>query len=591
MLKVNENIAGSVRDSFAFLKRSSGYQEAVVTAIPLDGGRGMLLPLCEMHRRDPDTIGLLARWRSENESAYTARFPVTQEGTARWLKERLLDVPDRVLFLVLDAVGRPVGHLGFANGLGLEDALEVDNVIRGDKGAQPGLMGAAMQALVKWGRDEFGPTNIYLRVLSDNAHAIAFYQRLGFAEAGRIPLRRHMHGQDWSMEPLEAGDAAAPDAEFVRMELRPPAWDAVEMILTAGPSVTAREVAYSHDAARNGWNRQWSGYIDRFEAEVARLCGRKHALATSSCTGALHVSLLACGIGPGDEVIVPDMTWVATGNAVVYCGATPVFVDVDPVDWCMDAEAFRQAITPRTKAVMPVFVYGQVPPMEKIRAIAAEHKLKVIEDIAPGLGASRAGLAGGSEGDISCISFQGAKVAVTGEGGMIVTDDEALYEKAHLLWDQGRTPGTFNIERLGWKYKISNLQAAFGLGQVERLDALVDAKRRIFSWYEQGLEGVKSLSFQRERPETRGIYWMSSILLDPDARLGREALIKALKAANVDTRPTYPSMSSFGYWPRRQAPPPVSLAIAERGINLPSGVCLRREQVDYICAQLRRILA
>jgi perosamine synthetase len=275
----------------------------------------------------------------------------------------------------------------------------------------------------------------------------------------------------------------------------------------------------------------------------------------------------------------------------MYCGATPVFADIDPVDWCLDPEAFRRAISPRTKAVIPVYLYGHYPALDKIKAIAKEHGLYVVEDTAPGMGAQRGGKSAGSEGDISCFSFQGAKVAVTGEGGMLLTDDEDLYAKAHLLWDQGRRPGTFYIERLGWKYKMSNLQAAFGLGQVERVDALVEAKRRIFGWYQEGLEGAPHIEFQREKAGSRGIYWMTSIALQPSSPLNRDKVIQALKAANVDTRPTFPSISEFKFWPRQQASPPVSQRIAASGINLPSGVCLRKEQVDYVCNQLRKVLA
>jgi perosamine synthetase len=584
-------VSQAVEKSFAFLKRSSGYQEAVIKGIPLPGGAGLLLPVGDLHTGDPEGIARFSKWRRENVSAYTARFPVTDEGTARWLQQRVLDVPQRMLFLVLDPLGRPVGHLGFANGLELSGALEVDNVVRGEKQGNPGIMAAAMRALIKWGWEEFGPSLFYLRVLSDNERVVRFYEKLGFVEAGRIPLRKTGQGESWHMDPLARGDTAAPDAEYIRMDYRPGPWEGSELILTAGPSVTAREMAYCFDAARNGWNRHWGDYLERFEKAVAQRCKRKYAMATSSCTGALHLSLLACGVGPGDEVIVPDMTWVATANAVLYCGATPVFADIDPVDWCLSPEAFRRAISPKTKAVMPVFLYGHYPPMDEIKKIAKEHGIRVIEDVAPAFGAEREGRPAGSEGEISCISFQGAKMAVTGEGGMILTDDDELYAQAHSLWDQGRRPGTFFIERLGWKYKMSNLQAAFGLGQVERIQQMVEAKRRIFSWYEEGLKAVPHISFQRERAGTRGIYWMASFSLAAASKVGRDQLISELKAVQVDSRPTFPSLATFKYWPLRQGSQPEAGRIGSNGINLPSGVCLTQEQVGYVCRQIRRILA
>ena len=235
-----------------------------------------------------------------------------------------------------------------------------------------------------------------------------------------------------------------------------------ELILTAGPSISAREASYTLDAARRGWNNEWNKYIRRFESTFADYVGVKYALSTSSCTGALHLALSALGIGPGDEVIVPDVTWVATANAVVYVGATPVFADIDPQTWCLDPKSLQEAITSHTKAIIPVHLYGHPAEMDKIMAIAQAHNLYVVEDAAPAIGAEFRGQKTGTFGHFAAFSFQGAKLAVTGKGGILVTNDETLYKKVYALWDQGRTPGTFWINEVGWKYKMSNVQAALG---------------------------------------------------------------------------------------------------------------------------------
>jgi len=577
---------------FSFLKRTDHYDDLVVKRIALEGNLGYLIPVCELHSTDAELIAELARWREENAFAYPTQFPVTISGTTGWLRSKLLDVEDRILFLVLDRYGRPVGHLGLANAITDEGEVEIDNVVRGVKHAEPGIMGSAMQALLKWTRDIAAPNVISLRVLSDNRHAISFYHNLGFVDDRLIPLRRSQEGDRIEYVVLEGDAPAKPDAHFLQMvyaptkEAMPPA----EMILTAGPSMSAREATYALDAVRHGWNRKWSDYIERFEAAFAEYIGVKHALSTSSCTGALHLALLALGIGPDDEVIVPDITWVATGNAVAYVGATPVFADIERGSWCLDPDSFEAAITERTKAVIPVHLYGHPARMDRIMEIAARHGLHVVEDAAPAIGAEFQGRKTGTFGEFAAFSFQGAKLLVTGEGGMLVTNDDALYDRVHSIWDQGRTPGTFWINEMGWKYKMSNTQAAIGLGQLERVEELIEAKRRVFSWYAEDLEGMRGVSLSHEEPWARSIYWMASILLDEKAGITRDQLREALKNRKIDSRPVFPPVSQYPVWARMQPPQPNALRIGAQGINLPSGGCLTREQVSYIAESIKEVL-
>lgn len=581
----------TVRKNFGFLKTTSSYNEAVVKGIPLPRGMGTLLPVCEVHASDVDLIEKLSQWRRVNAFAYPTQFPVTTEGTADWLRKKILDVEDRVLFLVLDRYGYPIGHLGYANSVNDQCEMEIDNVVRGVKTEEKGIMSAAMNAVLDWAENVIGPARIILRVMDDNGHAIRFYNRLGFKEESKISLRRHVNGDVVSFLPVEADDSAAPDKYFLRMSYVPQLEIGGKLILTAGPSISGREALYAWDAARNGWNHQWADYIKKFESTFASYLGVKYALSFSSCTGALHLGLLALGIGPGDEVIVPDITWVATANAVLYTGATPVFADVHPETWCVDPASIEKCISSRTKAIMPVHLYGHPAPMDVIMDIARRHKLFVVEDAAPSIGAELSGKKTGTFGDVAAFSFQGAKLVVSGEGGMLVTNNDEVYKKVYSLWDQGRRAGTFWIDSNGWKYKMSNVQAAIGLAQIERVDELIEMKRRVFRWYEEGLRGVPYIRLSREPEGSKSIYWMTSILLEERAPITRDGLRGELRKRNIDTRNVFPAISQYPIWPRRQNAQPIAQRVGEQGINLPSGVCLRREEVGYVCDALRKILA
>jgi perosamine synthetase len=582
----------AIRSHFAFLKQTTKLDDLYAKSIPLKNEAGYLVPICELHASDDILIAKLAQWRKENSFAYPSQFLVTFDGTKQWLRSKLLDVEDRLLFLVTDKHGTHVGHLGLANGLNAQGELEIDNVVRGVKDTNSGIMSLAMEALLNWAEEIIAPTQMFLRVFNDNNHAIQYYKKLGFVDGQLIPLRKHQKGDNVTYTPLVETDTATPDQYFLRMNYAPNRLvDGSQMILTAGPSISARETSYVIDAARNGWNNQWNSYIKRFENTFAEYIGVEHVLSTSSCTGALHIALAALGIGPGDEVIVPDITWVATANAVVYVGATPIFADVDADSWCLDPASFESLITERTKAVMPVHLYGHPAPMHKITKIARKYNLYIVEDAAPAIGAECHNSKVGTFGDFAAFSFQGAKLAVTGEGGILVTNNKELYAKAYALWDQGREPGTFWIKQNGLKYKMSNVQAALGLGQMERVVELIAAKRRVFAWYAEGLQGVPHIKLNHELAWAQSIYWMSSILLDEKAGITRDQLREALKKRNIDTRPVFPAISQYPHWPKRQSPQPQAFRIGNQAINLPSGGCLKREQVEYVCRCIKELIA
>ncbi len=591
MKTIYSNYQCAIKNYFSFLKNTSQLDELFNKSIPLKNNLGYLIPVCKLHINDGELIKKFANWREKHSMSFPTQFKVTEEGTATWLEKGVLNVEDRILFLVVNPQGYPVGHLGFANCLNEARLMEVDNVVRGIENTSPGIMRAAMEKIIDWAEEYFAPEEIILRVFNDNLHAIEFYKDLGFVAGELIPLKKHEENKNIIFKAIEKNEAPA-DKHFLVMHYSPiPINQAKTMISTAGPSISAREITYAADAARNGWNCKWNEYINRFEETFADYIGVKHALSTSSCTGALHIALAALGIGPGDEVIVPDITWVATANAVVYVGATPVFADVDVKSWCMDPSSFEKLITPRTKAVIPVHLYGHPAPIDQIVKIARKHKLYVIEDAAPAIGAEWKGQKVGTFGDFAAFSFQGAKLAVSGEGGILVTNNDELYAKAHAIWDQGREPGTFWIKQNGLKYKMSNVQAAIGLGQIERVDELIHAKRRVFAWYNEYLHDVPNIQLNLETEYAYSIYWMSSILLDNHAPISRDELSIALKARNIDSRPVFPAISQYPHWPQQQQAQPNALYIGKNALNLPSGARLKKNQVEYICKTIKECFA
>lgn len=580
----------SIESVFDFYKRATSLKEAFLRSIDLEDGFA-LVPVSRFHVMDDRLVSDLTTWRNVNVSAYPTQFCATIESTRNWLQEGVLNNRGRIMFLVVDPCGHCFGHLGFNNCLNDERSFEVDNVVRGLDG-HPGLFSRALDALCNWAYTSFPVNTLILRVMSDNREAIKFYRALGWLCVREIPLMK-LESRE-SVRYLEIQDQnqnQSADGTMLLLQHTPDIAVGDHMILTAGPSISAMESSFAFNAACTGWNSKWSGYLTAFEEEFAAYVGVEHALATSSCTGALHIALMALGIGPGDEVIVPDQTWVATAKAVQYVGATPIFADVEIDTWNLDARSVLEKITSRTKAIMPVHMYGHPARMNEIVRIAEEYGLYLVEDAAPAIGAEWQGQRCGSFGDFAGFSFQGAKLLVTGEGGMLVTSNGELHERAKKVWDQGRNPSkAFWIDGQGLKYKMSNVQAAIGLGQLKRADALIEMKRRIFSWYQEGLEDISGIRLNQEVAGARSIYWMTSIFLDETVRMSRDELMSRLKDRNIDTRPVFPAISQYPIWGRCYDPQPIAALIGARAINLPSGVCLRRQEVEYVCSVIRELL-
>jgi perosamine synthetase len=373
----------------------------------------------------------------------------------------------------------------------------------------------------------------------------------------------------------------------------------MERIPVSGPSITRREIEYVTEAVTNGWYDQANVYHQRFERAFAAYHGAKHAIALPSCTSAIHLSLLACGIGPGDEVIVPECTWIATAAPISYVGADAVLADIDPGSWCLSAESFSQTITPRTRAVIPVDLYGGMPDLAEIRRIADRHGIRVIEDAAEAIGSKSRGRLAGTWGDAGVFSFHGSKTMTTYEGGMLITDDDHIHQRALILRDHGRNPGDrmfFNAE-VGHKYKMSSMQAALGLAQIERIEELVARKREIFSWYHAALAGVPGIALNREEAQGRNSYWMVTVILDPSYGLRKEQLMDLLSSEGIDSRPFFHPLSALPAYQgnaaaqRWRARNQVSHALSPYGLNLPSGLNLTADQVARVAATLTRILS
>ncbi|MFT7642730.1 MAG: perosamine synthetase [Pirellulaceae bacterium] len=362
------------------------------------------------------------------------------------------------------------------------------------------------------------------------------------------------------------------------------------MLPIAFPSITELEIEAVTDAITNGWGPSCYEYIDKFQTEWCRFVGSSYCRATSSCTGALHLGFAAMGIGSGDEVIVPDITWVASVSPICYTGATPVFVDVLPDTWCIDPAAIESAITPRTKAILAVHLYGGLAEMDEILAIGRKHGIPVVEDAAEAIGSTYKGKRAGSNGLWSAFSFHGTKTVTSGEGGMFVSNDAQLTRDVDQLNDHGRSANkTFWADKIGYKYKISNIQAALGFAQTKRVDQLVAKKREIFSWYEQGLANFAGIQLNAQRDYTSNSYWMPTILIDQSFDFVRQEMMDWLRDQNIDSRPFFYPLSSQPMF-TRQNENPVSYDIHARGLNLPAGFNLTKREVDYVCCKVREYL-
>lgn len=346
---------------------------------------------------------------------------------------------------------------------------------------------------------------------------------------------------------------------------------------------------YVLDCVDSGWISSLGAYVPRFEAELARFCEARHAVATANGTVALHLALAVLGIGAGDEVLVPDLTFVATANAVRYTGATPVLVEVDRRTWGIDPEAARRRLTRRTRAILPVHLYGRPVDLDPLFELAGEHGLEVIEDAAEAHGARYKGRRVGALGRIGAFSFYGNKIFTTGEGGALVTNDARLAERAVFLRDHAMDPHRrYYHPEIGFNYRMTNIQAALGCSQLEHAAEILGRRQAVARAYDAGLAGIPGLVWPVPMPWEESVCWMYSVLIEPAFGLDRDEVAAGLRARGVDSRPFFV--------PLHELPPyldggafPVATALSRQGINLPSGTALTPDEIATVCGALREL--
>ncbi|HEX3519227.1 MAG TPA: aminotransferase class I/II-fold pyridoxal phosphate-dependent enzyme [Solirubrobacteraceae bacterium] len=359
-------------------------------------------------------------------------------------------------------------------------------------------------------------------------------------------------------------------------------------IALSEPSLAGNEARYLSQCVEENWFAAKGRFVHELESLFARLHGRADAVSTASGTAALHLAMVALGLGPGDEVLVPALTFVASANAVRYTGATPVIVDVDPVTFTLDPAYAAGAVTERTRAMVVVHLFGHPADMDPLCALAREHDLAIVEDAAQALGSSYRGRACGTIGDVGCFSFNGNKIVTAGGGGMILAGDPDRLEHIRHLSFQGREPGTreYLHDEVGFNYALSNLHAAIGLAQLERLEELLSRRRSIALRYAEALDRTDDLEFSPEEPWARSNFWLMSVLVD-SARHGRsrEQLAQALEHAGIEARPFFTPIADLAAYDSGAAVP-VARRLHRDGLLIPSSSGLTGAEQERVLAEL-----
>ncbi len=363
-------------------------------------------------------------------------------------------------------------------------------------------------------------------------------------------------------------------------------------IRVAEPVLSGREREYVNDCLDQNWISSNGNYNLRFEEAFAKFCGTQHAISVNNGTSALHLAMAGLNLGPGDEVLIPTVTYIATANAVRYCGATPVLVDSEPTTMNIDLEAATARVTDRTRGIIPVHLYGHPVDMDAVTEFAEAHGLWVVEDAAEAHGAAVRGRRVGSYGACATFSFFGNKIVTTGEGGMITTDDPDLAARLTLLRGQGMDPERrYWFPVMGYNYRMTNVAAAIGLAQIEQIDAKLDARRRLASWYDEALTGLDAeLIRPVEASWARHVFWMYTVYLRTGDASRRDGVMQALDEAGIETRPVFLPLHTLPPYASEEAYP-VADTWAARGINLPTHENLDAADVSRIGEALRAALA
>ena len=363
----------------------------------------------------------------------------------------------------------------------------------------------------------------------------------------------------------------------------------MNLIPISRPSIGIKEIEYVTDAIKSGWVSSLGKYIDMFEKKFAKYCGVKYAVATSNGTTALHLTLVSLGITKDDEVIIPDFTFVATASAVKYIGAKVITVDIEKDTLCISPKAIEKAITSKTKAIIPVHLYGYPANMKEINKIAKKYNLYVVEDAAEAHGAEENGKKVGGLSDAGVFSFYGNKIITSGEGGMITTNNEELCKKLRYLRDHAMSKDKrYWHTEVGFNYRMTNLQAALGVAQFERIDELLAKKKEIFEWYQEGLNDISNLKLNVQREGYKNVYWMICLEIIGYDEERRDNLMKKLKENGIDSRPFFYPISDMPMY--EKANTPITHKVYQRGINLPSFFDIKKEEIRYICNTIKGLI-
>jgi len=370
----------------------------------------------------------------------------------------------------------------------------------------------------------------------------------------------------------------------------------MDKIFMAGPWITELEIKIVEDAMRNGWYENAYYYCEIFQKEFAKYHGRKYGIMTPNCTTAIHLLLTALGIKDGDEIIIPECTWIATVAPVTYLRATPVFCDIEATNWCLDPESVEAFITPKTKGIIIVDLYGNMPLMDRLNQISENRGIPLIEDSAEALGSTYRGVPAGRFGIGSVFSFHRTKTLTTGEGGMLLLDDDNLYERCMFLRDHGRRPDGpmyYNYE-VTYKYMPFNVQAALGYAQLQRLNELVGKKRWIYQMYKERLAGIEEIQLNAEPEGVFNSVWITALVFGKSHNLTKQDAMAKLERLGLPSRPFFYPLSSLpafpGFEEKYRNRNPVSYDIAARAINLPGALNMTEDQIDAVCSGIRRIL-
>jgi len=357
------------------------------------------------------------------------------------------------------------------------------------------------------------------------------------------------------------------------------------MIPIAEPEIGEKELEYVIDAVKSGWVSSLGDYIKKFEKKFAEFCQTNYAISCNNGTSALHLALLALGIGEGDEVILPTLTFATTANVVKYVGGKPILIDSEQETWNIDAVEIEKRITNKTKAIIVVHLYGLPCDMDLIMDIAKKYNLYVVEDCAEAHGAEYKGKKVGSIGDIGCFSFFGNKIMTTGEGGMCVTNNEKLKDKMELFKNHGMSKErTYWHSVIGYNYRMTNIQAAIGLAQLEKIDLFIEKKINIANIYKRELKDLKNIQFMKEKSDRKNVYWMFNIFSE-----AKDKIRESLNQDGISTRPLFIPLHLMPPYKSRESFP-MAEKFSLAGLTLPSSTKLTEEQIVKICDIIKRVI-